>query len=296
MAFKQVNIMIMRFLDFFKKRTSELFAGVPKSPNAFRANAKNVTSIAAAYSAIGAISDAIAGLPLNLYLLRNGKREIAHSHPLQKLIRHSPNKIHTPFSFIEAIVKSMLLYGNAYIYPILNGKNEVLSLQLLSPENVSLFEFADKIFYVYQTQTQKERLELDEIVNIPYFSTDGLRGLSPVAACRASFELALACEGHAKTFFENAARPSGVIKVPNNLSNEQQQRLAMSWKKAYSGAGVGNTAVLEGGASYEALTMPNKDAQFLELRQFQLGEIARIFNIPAHKIGDLSHATFSNIE
>lgn len=286
----------MKLLDMFKRRGIEIFEAVAKLPNATRVTTKNATQISGVYAAVAVISDAVAGLPLNLYSMQGQKRTIANNHPLQALIKYAPNAIHTPYSFMEAIVKSMLIYGNAFIYPVLNRKGDVISLDVINPELISIDDSTDSVFYIYNSGSKNVKLSQDELINIPYFSTDGINGLSPIKACKNSLELAMACDKYANTFFQNAARPAGVIKTQGTLSTEQAKRLSDSWQNTYSGTGAGRTAVLEGGATYENITVSNTDAEFSQIRQFQINEVARIFNLPAHKIGDLSRATFSNIE
>lgn len=257
---------------------------------------KNATSISAVYSAISAISDTISTLPLNLYHKFDDKREIAYEHYLEKLIKFSPNEYFTQTTFIEAIVKSMLVYGNAFIYPIKQRNNQIVRLELLDPTNITIFSYEKTPFYNYTSKDASLRLELNELINIPYFSFDGLNGLSPISACKATLELSKVVENQGIKFYKNGAFPSGVLELPNELSDEAYLRLSKSWHRAYSGNNLYKTAILESGAKYNPIAIANKDAQYVELKQFQISDIARIFNIPAHKIGDLTHATFSNIE
>ncbi|MCZ6110880.1 phage portal protein [Campylobacter ureolyticus] len=257
---------------------------------------KKATAISAVYASIAAISDTISTLPLNLYRLNDKKREIAHDHYLQKIIKFRPNDHLTSVSFLEAIIKNMLTYGNAFIYPIKKRDESIVRLEIIPPENITIFSYEKKPFYNYICDGAAIRLEMDELINIPYFSYDGITGLSPISACKNSLETANETDEYSKRFYKNGAFPSGVLEFPVELSDEAYERLKNSWQNAYSGINSYKTAILEAGAKYTPITIPNKDAQFIELKQFQITDIARIFNIPAHKIGDLTHATFSNIE
>lgn len=289
----------MKILKLFKRGKTIKLNSVNKlffSNEDISINVKNATKLSAVYAAIGAISDTISTLPLNLYKKNGRNREIAYEHPLQSVIRYRPNKYMTSTTFIECIVKNILTYGNAYIYPIKTRGGKIKSLEVINADLIELFYYDDEPFYNYLNPKQNIRLEIDELINIPYFTYDGLTGLSPINACKTSLELSSATLNHAKTFYKNGAFPSGVLELPVELSDEAYNRLKKSWHSAYGGENSYKTAILEAGAKYNPITIPNKDAQFIELQQFQIADIARMFNIPAHKIGDLTHATFSNIE
>ena len=106
--------------------------------------------------------------------------------------------------------------------------------------------------------------------------------------------ISLACEEYGASFFGNGASPSGVLEHPGVIKNPERVREA--WQKAYGGINNHRTAILEEGMKYTPISIPNNDAQFLETRKFQIEEIARLYRVPLHMIGDLEHATFSNIE
>lgn len=289
----------MKIFNIFKKEKvvdlSQVLFNEPISEN-LSVNEKNATSISAVYSAICSISNTISTLPLNLYKIENGNRSIANEHYLQKILKFAPNEYLTNVSFIEIIVKCMLTHGNAYIYPIKTRRGEIIKLEIINPTNIEIYSYEKTPFYNYVSKNGSIRLELDELINIPYFTYDGLKGLSPISACKSNLEAIKALDEHSKAFYKNGAFPSGVLEMPTELSDEAYARLSKSWHKAYSGKNANKTAILEAGAKYTPISVPNKDAQFIELKQFVVTDIARIFNIPAHIIGDLTHATFSNIE
>ena len=145
-----------------------------------------------------------------------------------------------------------------------------------------------------QMKTSEEiTFQSKEILHIPALGFDGLSGYSPIAMARNAIGVAMACEEFGAKFFENGARPSGILKVPHVLKDPQ--KLAESWQAAYGGANSGKTAVLEEGVEYQQLSVNQSDAQFLETRKFQIAEIARIFRVPLHMLNELDRATFSNI-
>ena len=134
-----------------------------------------------------------------------------------------------------------------------------------------------------------------DVLHIPALGFDGLVGYSPIAMARNSIGMAIACENFGASFFRNGAAPSGVLEHPGVLKNPEKLRAA--WETQYGGSGnSGRVAVLEEGMKFNPIAIPPEQAQFLETRKFQVDEIARIFHVPPHMIGDLERSTFSNIE
>lgn len=122
-------------------------------------------------------------------------------------------------------------------------------------------------------------------------------GRAPLNLAREAIAVAHVMERHAGRLFAQGARPSGALKFPKGLGEEAVKRARAAWRATHeSGDDTGRTAILFDGIEFEALTLTSVDAQFLELRRFQIEEIARAFNIPATLIGDLSRATWANLE
>ena len=153
-----------------------------------------------------------------------------------------------------------------------------------------------KLTYTYSSSEGRiYRLAAEEVLHIPGLGFDGLVGYSPIALEKNAIGLGLAAEEYGSKFFSNGARPSGILTHPNTVKNPKVLR--ESWNAAYGGSSnSGRVAILEEGMKFETISMPNNEAQFLETRKFQVSEICRIFRVPPHLVGDLEHATFSNIE
>ena len=137
-------------------------------------------------------------------------------------------------------------------------------------------------------------LRQDEVLHVAGLGFDGIIGYSPIAMAKNAIGLSIACEDFGSNFFANGARPSGILKTPTLIKNPE--KLRESWQSMYGGANAGKVAILEEGMSYESISIPPEDAQFLQTRKFQIAEIARIFRVPLHFLNELDHATFSNIE
>lgn len=142
---------------------------------------------------------------------------------------------------------------------------------------------------------QSIKLCREDVLHIPGLGFDGLVGYSPIAMARNAVGMTLACEEYGSSFFANGARPGGVLKHPGVLKDPS--KLRESWQAVYGGtANTGKVVVLEEGVDYQQISIPPEEAQFLETRKFQIDEIARLYRVPPHMIGDLEKSSFNNIE
>ena len=138
-------------------------------------------------------------------------------------------------------------------------------------------------------------LDPSEVLHIPGLGFDGLVGYSPIAMAKNAIGMAIACEEYGAKFFANGAAPGGVLEHPGTIKDPQ--RVRESWQSTFGGSGNSNKiAVLEEGMKYTPIGISPEQAQFLETRKFQINEIARIFRVPPHMVGDLEKSSFSNIE
>lgn len=250
----------------------------------------------AVFAAVKLLSESMAMLPLSLYKKTGDKTEQAQDHTLHKLLKYRPNNEVNIFSFKQSFVASMLLQGSAYIHKGMNIYGDTVELNVLLPQYVYKERINGKIYYNYTDKNGSRKLTFEEVINIPYFTLNGIDGLSPIGVCRKSVGLGLKAESHAEFYYDNGGKPNGFIKVPQPLTDLAYGRMKNSFNENYGGSNSFKTGILEGGADYVGIPLNMKDAQFIESRKFQVSEIARIFSVPPHKIGDLEKATFSNIE
>lgn len=271
---------------------------------------KNVTErsamqMTAVYSCVRVLSEAVAGLPLHLYkYTQNGGKEKSIDHPLYFLLHDEPNPEMTSFVFRETLMTHLLLWGNAYAQIIRNGKGEVIAMYPLMPNRMSVDRDENgRLYYKYyrgndESIRNKEYevvLSPYDVLHIPGLGFDGLVGYSPIAMAKNAIGLAIATEEYGAKFFANGAAPSGVLEHPGTLKNPDKVR--ESWNATFGGSHNANkVAVLEEGMKYTPISISPEQAQFLETRKFQINEIARIFRVPPHMVGDLEKSSFSNIE
>lgn len=259
----------------------------------------------AVYACVRILAETLAALPLQLYRYTPGGKERVYDHPLYHLLHDEPNPEMTSFIFRETLMSHLLIWGNAYAQIIRDRLGRVQGLYPLRPDKMTVCrDDRGKIFYLY-TKTGDENpnikpygqvaLQKEEVLHIPGLGFDGLVGYSPIAMARNAVGMTMACEEYGASFFANGASPSGVLEHPGVLKDPGKVR--DSWNAVYRGTGNAHkVAVLEEGMKYQQIGIPPEEAQFLETRKFQINEIARLYRIPPHMVGDLDKSSFSNIE
>ena len=268
-------------------------------------NESTALQTAAVYACVRVISETIAGLPLHVYGYDKGGTKVMPEHHLYNLLHFSPNPEMTSFVFRETLVSHLLLYGNAYAQIIRDGGARVLALYPLMPDKMDVSRNDQgEIYYTYWRDKDESRpqqksgaviLRREDVLHITGLSSDGLIGYSPIALAKNAVGMAIATESYGASFFANGANPGGVLEHSGTIKEPQKVRDA--WEVIHKGAhNSGKVAVLEDGLKYHPIAIPPEQAQFLETRKFQIDEIARIFRVPPHMVGDLEKSSFNNIE
>lgn len=265
---------------------------------------RSAMQMTAVYACVRILSEAIAGLPLHMYRYNaDGGKEKAIDHPLYLILHDEPNPEMSSFIFRETLMTHLLLWGNAYAQIIRNGKGEVIALYPLMPNKMTVDRDKNgQLYYSYQRSSDEaggknETVVLTpfDVLHIPGLGFDGLVGYSPIAMAKNAIGLAIATEEYGSKFFANGASPSGVLEHPGTIKDPE--RLRESWQSSFGGSvNSHKIAVLEEGLKFTPISISPNEAQFLETRKFQINEIARIFRVPPHMVGDLEKSSFSNIE
>lgn len=272
---------------------------------------RSAMQMTAVYYCVRILSEAVASLPLQFYRYTDdGGKEKAVDHPLYFLLHDEPNPEMTSFIFRETLMTHLLLWGNAYSQIIRNGKGEVVALYPLMPDRMKVDrDEHGRLYYEYTVYDADDaegrkgtnkvgrtvRLQPHDVLHIPGLGFDGLVGYSSIAMAKNAIGLAIATEEYGSKFFANGAAPSGVLEHPGTIKDPSKVR--ESWQATFGGSGNANKiAVLEEGMKYTPISISPEQAQFLETRKFQIDEIARIFRVPPHMIGDLEKSSFNNIE
>ena len=265
-----------------------------------RVTEEKALGIDAVFACVNLYARTLASMPLLLYERTPEGKQRAVNHPLYRLLHNEPNPNMTSHNFRKIMEASLKLWGNAYAWIEFDSSWRVKYLWPLLPGSVfpqrSLKTgelFYDAVLY----NGENRRFRAYEMVHIPGLGFDGISGRSPVRQFAETMGFNLDIKSYGRKFFKNGARPSGVLQHPGSLSEEAQARLEKKFERRYSGVeNTGKTILLEEGMTYHQIGVPPEEAQFIESRKYSVEEIARIYGVPPHMIGDLEHATFSNIE
>lgn len=265
----------------------DLFARTSKSGVAV----SEISSLnnAAVYRAVNVISGQAAGLPLKTY--RQTLADDADDRErveVRNTLLEAPYPDCPPFNFWELVYWDLLLWGNSFVYKVrsqLGGPYDIVKLLRIPPSEVSvrrdeatLTNPSGKWFHI--GGQDGERYSPFDVMHIPGPGYDGLVGLSPIQCARESIGVAFAAEEAAARLYGSGILAAGILRTDRDLDIEVARGLAQSFKQAISGIGnASKVAVLDNGLSFEQLTIPPEDAQFLESRQFQVIEIARWFGV-----------------
>jgi len=260
-------------------------------------NETTAMQTSAVYACVRILAEAVASLPLHIYeRSTDGGKTITAEHSLYRLLHDEPNEEMTSFVFRETLMSHLLLWGNAYAQVIRDGRGIPVAIYPLLPSKMTV-DRTDKggLVYTYNSDKGQIKLRRDQVLHVPGLGFDGLIGYSPIAMAKNAVGMSIATEEYGASFFSNGANPGGVLEHPAVVKDIQ--RVKDSWNSQYQGSSNAHKiAILEEGMKFQQIGIPPEQAQFLETRKFQINEIARIFRVPPHMVGDLEKSSFSNIE
>ena len=277
-----------------------LTGGGGRTVSGERVNPEKALGISAYFGAIRAISEDVGGLPLPVYLrLTRGKKKLIE-HPVYPLLNKSANRDMSAIVWRALMLHHALGWGNGYSEIETNRGGEPIGLWPLDPRKVTP-KWSDnhELFYVVQQSTGGQVVILPErMFHLHGLGFDGITGYSIAEYAKQTLGLAIAEEKAGAALFGNSSRPAGVLRHPNKVDEKEGKKFKKEWEESF-GQGSENfhkTAVLPLGMEWQSIAQPNKDAQWIEARQFSVVEIARWFRMPPHKLQDLTRGTYSNID
>src|SRR5574340_1298210 len=242
---------------------------------------KSSLAMSAVWRAVSLVSGVAASLPFHAYRQVGDARVPTSGMP--KDIMEKPHPDLTPMEFWETVYAHILLWGNAYVWVGLDQIGRERWLWPVHPSRVQVGRtstYGDKV-YVIDDGEAVVHGESGRIIHFPGFGYDGICGLSPIRKARNSIGLGLAAEEFGARLFGSGALASGVLQTEQRLTPEQADSLQRRWAAKHSGLKKAHEViVLDSGASFNQLTIPPDDAQFLESRSFQIDEMSRWFGVP----------------
>ena len=275
------------------------------SPVPFAGGAANVTGdvamqLTAVYACVRNAAEDTSTLPFMLRKVNpDGTKKLITNHWLYRLIAKRPNDFQTPMEFREMMQGHLELRGNAFAEIYSNSKGEVTDLVPLPPDSVTVEMLSDTNwrYLVRRSDGSQYRIARPNMFHLKGLSFNGVVGCNPIQIARKAISAGIAAQDYGCRFFENDAKPGGWIEYPGNFKDDESRRKwRESWQTQQGGSNKHKTAVLEFGMKYHELAVSNDDAQFIETKKYVVADIARMWRMPPHIIGDLDRSTNNNIE
>jgi len=256
---------------------------------------------ATVFSCVRILSDGIAQMDLNLFNEdEEGNKSPAKGNPLYALLKHKPCTWMSGYDYWKWNMVNLCLRGFFLSRKVYSENGKVVTLIPYHPDYTEFEQRADggyrfksvSVVNVSRKQLRAvDTIEQEDAYYCMYATLDGFTPVSPIKYAAESIRAAGDMRKHGHRTFENFAVPSGVLTVPEKLSDPAFKNLRESWNSTYGSKNVGKVAILEEGTKFEQMSMSNEDSQYLETRRYTREEIAAIFGVPPYMVGDTSQAT-----
>jgi HK97 family phage portal protein len=271
----------------------DIFRASGTTESAVPVNPLSATSSPTVRACVEALSETVGSFPLLLYRKDDaGARQVAEDHNIFNLLNDAANPWQSAASLREQLTRDALLHGDGFAVVVRDGTGAPKELIRLRPGQVTVN--LDVTTNEPVLRLNGQLLDIRNVLWIQAPSVDGIRGSSPVSLCKEAIGLNLALQRHVARLFGKGARPSGLLKFPGKLGSDTAKRIKTSWQSAHAGERSGGTAVLEEGGDWQALQLSSVDAQCLELWQFSVSEICRVFRVPPTLVYEYGRATWGN--
>lgn len=265
---------------------SDYTAYSPLNSNSLLFGTRNNTTcgalnLSAVYRCTEIITNALAQLDIVVKKkTARGKTTVVKNHAVNLLFEDKTNYL-DKYTFIKMMIQSVIIKGNGFAYIQRDGSGTPTHLRYLETQDVNIIWHKERNELYYQIPILgKTKVLPKDILHFKLFSNDGIKGISILAHARRVIAIGGATDNQAEKFFSNGTALSGIISVPQHMSGKQKQELLGSWNTIWSNGGEG-LAVVDGGASYQSISLSSKDSQMIESREFNVLDIARFFGVPA---------------
>ena len=232
------------------------------------------------------LTNSIGALPIGMYQRQGDRRTPVTDHRTLYPLQVRANPLMSPMIFKKVMMSRCFWYGEAFAYPDMS----VFPMQLIPlPPQPTLYEnpVTGERWYVFQPTPQIEPRKFNEreLIHLYFDTGDGKTGVGLLQMARESISTDLNAQKYAGKFYRQGARPSGVVEVPTKLDQDKKDKVRDSFERMAGGMdGAFRIAVIDLGMKYTQLGISQKDAQFVESRNFAVEEMARFTGIPLHKM------------
>lgn len=273
----------------------EALGGMP-TESGVSVTAESAFRMVAVYRSIALLAGLMGAMPWHAY-----RRLAAAREPVAAAVIDNPHPDKTPFEVKEFMGTSLLAHGNSYSLKNRDGLDRVAELEPLHPANMTGVERRKEWRtatnpsgkrFTYRDGTVERTYTAWEVLHIPGLSYDGLVGMSPIAMARQAIGTGLAAESFGARLFARGALIQGVLTGDQKIDEDTGKRLKAQWKAKTTGeANQWDIPIMGSGLKFQSIALPPADAQFIETRKFSVTEIARLFGLPPHLIGDVEKSS-----
>jgi HK97 family phage portal protein len=291
----------MAFFDFLRKKEASvkqeeersLGLGLGFNNISSYANTQSMR-LSAVYAATNMISNSCALIPMKVLSTKGGRRKEVENHSLNMILNLSPNSKHNHFNFFKLLIESVILKGNGYAYIERDGNLNVKALHLINPDFVNPVITDDGIKYL--VNGMDKAIDAINMIHLYQHLDDTFRGISTIKYADMALSGAYNAEKHSDNFFKSGAGLMGVLKSSAPMTNEQKKQVAESWSTSIKNTLGGGVAILPQGLDFQSISVSPEDSQLLDVRKYNVIEIARFFNISPVKLFDYSNVSYSTLE
>ncbi len=267
-----------------------------------RVDEASVIGLPGTIQALRILTGVFAMAPMIYYRRTATGRERAEDSALYRLLHDAPNSHQSAFAFRELMMGDILLAGEFNAYVSRDRMGQPKALTRLKPGTcIPAVHFdpaeGETLFFdATLPNNVSGRFASRDILRVVGFSRDGIAGLSPLRFAREALGGAIATDRHAQRFWATGGRVNTYLRGKGRITPADKDAMRRDWERLHGGQDGSSTAVLDQDVTAEVLTADLQKQQFLETRQFNIGDLARIWGVPPHLIFELSRSTNNNIE
>ncbi|WP_422858781.1 phage portal protein [Flagellimonas sp. S174] len=259
-----------------------LFGGGAATAAGKKINHNSSLKVSGFWCGIKNISDTIGYLPLQVFEETDKGVSYLKDHPVNQVIFRRPNQCMSAFNFWKTLAVSQLIKGNGYAKIIRDGAGNVRELQLLHPEDVTVYRLNNQLWY--QISGEKNMYFSDEIFHVPGFSWNGITGIGVIQFAADNMAISLSADQFGSNAFGDRGLSYGVLETEKSLNKKGKDNIAKIFNQRLNSADKHRLAVFDEGMSYKRIALSPQETQFIETKAEGVDDIARWLNIPLHKL------------
>lgn len=263
-------------------------------------NIANADKVAAVYTSIKVLSDAVARMPLNIYSDENGGKTVNKNDYRYSILHYNPNAWTSQQTFFGALEYWRNLKGNAFAKIHRDDFGRVVSLTLIKPSFVKGYGISnDQLYYFIENENKEtETVNASEILHFRTITRDGIWGINPIETLRLNISMSSKGLEMMDSFYGNHAMAPKALKPTVGGANSKALLDGLKeFKEKYTGpANAGNLPILPPNTDLVDMSMNIADAQFIETLKFNAQQIAALYGVPAWMVGILEQTKFASVE